>query len=103
MLPVSDLLLSNAGGESIIQTTLDFWKAGRDREEIELKDLETMLSLSVFNNKKSEYKLKENLFVMLYTLDHYHSETRFDGETVDFRTAVKYLNLFLQVACGIQV
>lgn len=47
------IFLSNAGGESIVQTALDFWKAGRDREEIELKDLETLLSVTVFNNKKS--------------------------------------------------
>ncbi|XP_033845283.1 torsin family 1 isoform X1 [Periophthalmus magnuspinnatus] len=47
------IFLSNAGGESIIQTALDFWKAGRDREDIGLSDLETALSLSVFNNKKS--------------------------------------------------
>ncbi|XP_068430152.1 torsin-1A-like isoform X2 [Clinocottus analis] len=47
------IFLSNAGGESIIQTTLDFWKAGRDREELELKHLETELSVSVFNNKRS--------------------------------------------------
>ncbi|XP_041815944.1 torsin family 1 isoform X2 [Chelmon rostratus] len=47
------IFLSNAGGDSIIQTALDFWRAGRDREEMELKDLETVLSLSVFNNKKS--------------------------------------------------
>ncbi|XP_054612825.1 torsin family 1 isoform X2 [Dunckerocampus dactyliophorus] len=48
------IFLSNAGGESIIQTALDFWNAGRDRDEMELKDLETSLSLSVFNNKRSE-------------------------------------------------
>ncbi|CAK6963642.1 torsin-1A-like isoform X1 [Scomber scombrus] len=47
------IFLSNAGGDSIIQTALDFWKEGRNREEMELKDLETSLSLSVFNNKKS--------------------------------------------------
>ncbi|XP_068190648.1 torsin-1A-like isoform X2 [Antennarius striatus] len=47
------IFLSNAGGESIIQTALDFWTSGRIREEIELRDLETVLSLSVFNNKKS--------------------------------------------------
>nr|XP_057919340.1 torsin family 1 isoform X2 [Doryrhamphus excisus] len=47
------IFLSNAGGENIIQTTLDFWNAGRNREEMELKDLETSLSLSVFNNKRS--------------------------------------------------
>ncbi|XP_040053910.2 torsin-1A isoform X1 [Gasterosteus aculeatus] len=47
------IFLSNAGGEGIIQAALDFWTAGRDREELELKDLETVLSVSVFNNKKS--------------------------------------------------
>ncbi|XP_073334134.1 torsin family 1 isoform X2 [Pagrus major] len=47
------IFLSNAGADSIIQTALDFWKEGRQREEIELKDLETALSLAVFNNKKS--------------------------------------------------
>ncbi|XP_039635712.1 torsin-1A-like [Perca fluviatilis] len=47
------IFLSNAGGQSITQTALDFWKAGRDREEIELNDLETALSLSVFNSNNS--------------------------------------------------
>nr|XP_040054547.1 torsin-1A-like [Gasterosteus aculeatus aculeatus] len=47
------IFLSNAGREGIIQTALDFRKAGRDREELELKDLETVLSVSVFNNKNS--------------------------------------------------
>ncbi len=58
MFTLSDLPPSNAGGESIIQTTLDFWEKEQDREEIGLKDLETTLSLNVFNNKKSEYKWK---------------------------------------------
>ncbi|XP_045923677.1 torsin-1A-like [Micropterus dolomieu] len=43
------IFLSNAGGETITQTALDFWNAGRDREEIELKDLETSISVSAFN------------------------------------------------------
>ncbi|XP_071219504.1 torsin-1A-like isoform X1 [Salvelinus alpinus] len=47
------IFLSNAGGEHITQVALDFWKAGRDREEIQLHDLEPALSLSVFNNKNS--------------------------------------------------
>ncbi|XP_062414995.1 torsin-1A-like [Pungitius pungitius] len=47
------IFLSNAGGEEITKATLDFWKARRDREELELKDLETALSKSVFNNKQS--------------------------------------------------
>ncbi|KAK0150683.1 Torsin-1B [Merluccius polli] len=47
------IFLSNAGGESITHTTLDFWKSGKDREELELEDVEIPLSLSVFNNKNS--------------------------------------------------
>ncbi|XP_074547306.1 torsin family 1 isoform X1 [Halichoeres trimaculatus] len=47
------IFLSNAGGDSIVQKALDFWRGGQNREEIELRDLETDLSLSVFNNKKS--------------------------------------------------
>lgn len=50
---------SNAGGESIIETALEFWKAGRNREEIELKHLETDLTVSVFNNKNSTYELAQ--------------------------------------------
>ena len=45
---------SNAGGEILTQTTLDFWKAGKDRQEIKLKDVETALSSSVFNNHNSK-------------------------------------------------
>lgn len=44
---------SNAGGENITPVVLDFWREGRAREEIELKDLEAALSLGVFNNKNS--------------------------------------------------
>ncbi|KAK2827540.1 hypothetical protein Q7C36_018466 [Tachysurus vachellii] len=49
------IFLSNAGGENIVQVALDFWKEGKDREEIELKHLEEALSLSVFNNKNSGF------------------------------------------------
>lgn len=61
VLPLSSVPPSNAGGESIVETALDFWRAGRNREEIELKDLESKLSLLVFNNKKSEYKYRNTL------------------------------------------
>lgn len=53
---------SNAGGDGIIQTALEFWKAGKNREEIELKDLETTLSLSVFNNNKSKPRSRCGFF-----------------------------------------
>ncbi|XP_071384229.1 torsin-1A-like [Centroberyx affinis] len=73
------IFLSNAGGENITQTALDFWSAGRDREEIELRDLEAALSLSVFNNKKSGLwhmsLIHDNLvdfFVPFLPLEHKH-------------------------------
>ncbi|KAL0965236.1 hypothetical protein UPYG_G00278560 [Umbra pygmaea] len=49
------IFLSNSGGEDITQVALDFWREGKNREEIKLKDLETALSLSVFNNKQGGF------------------------------------------------
>uniref|UniRef100_A0A4W6F1Y8 Torsin n=1 Tax=Lates calcarifer TaxID=8187 RepID=A0A4W6F1Y8_LATCA len=73
------IFLSNTGGDSIIQTALDFWQAGRNREEIELKDLETSLSLSVFNNKQGGFfqtsLIDKNLvdfFVPFLPLEYQH-------------------------------
>ncbi|KAL6042197.1 hypothetical protein STEG23_001897 [Scotinomys teguina] len=47
------IFLSNAGGDLITKRTLDFWRAGKKREEIQLKDLEPVLSVGIFNNKHS--------------------------------------------------
>lgn len=47
------IFLSNAGGDLITKATLDAWRAGKKREDIQLKDLEAVLSLGVFNNKHS--------------------------------------------------
>ncbi|XP_055516132.1 torsin-1A-like isoform X2 [Leucoraja erinacea] len=47
------IFLSNAGGEKITEIALDFWRRGSKREEIQLKDLESKLSIGVFNNKNS--------------------------------------------------
>ncbi|XP_025060773.1 torsin-1B, partial [Alligator sinensis] len=47
------IFLSNAGGDLITKVALDFWRNGKDREQILLKDLEQILSLGVFNNKNS--------------------------------------------------
>ncbi|XP_062867358.1 torsin family 1 isoform X1 [Trichomycterus rosablanca] len=47
------VFLSNAGGEKLVEVALNFWREGKEREEIKLKDLEEVLSLSVFNNKNS--------------------------------------------------
>lgn len=45
---------SNAGGENIVQVALNFWKDGRERQDMQLRDLEMALSLSVFNNRNSK-------------------------------------------------
>ncbi|XP_032089209.1 torsin-1B-like [Thamnophis elegans] len=47
------IFLSNAGGDLITRVALEFWRSGREREEIQLKDLEGVLSLGVFNNRNS--------------------------------------------------
>uniref|UniRef100_A0A8C5BW35 Torsin-1A C-terminal domain-containing protein n=1 Tax=Gadus morhua TaxID=8049 RepID=A0A8C5BW35_GADMO len=73
------IFLSNAGGEILTQTTLDFWKAGKDRQEIKLKDVETALSSSVFNNHNSglwhssliESSLVD-FFIPFLPLEHWH-------------------------------
>lgn len=48
-------LRSNAGAERITDVALDFWRSGRQREEIKLGDMEHALSVSAFNNKNSEF------------------------------------------------
>ncbi|XP_074067059.1 torsin-1B isoform X2 [Macrotis lagotis] len=51
------IFLSNAGGDLITRTALDFWRAGKKREDIQLKDLEPALSLGVFNNKNMKSRM----------------------------------------------
>ncbi|XP_068104612.1 torsin-1A-like [Hyperolius riggenbachi] len=49
------IFLSNAGGEVINRVVLDSWKAGKIREDIQLKDLESVLSVALFNNRDSGF------------------------------------------------
>lgn len=59
---------SNAGGDLINKAALDFWTSGKQREEIQLKDLEPMLSVGVFNNKNSKLLSPENgKFLLLHS------------------------------------
>ncbi|XP_026209920.1 torsin family 1 isoform X2 [Anabas testudineus] len=96
------IFLSNAGGDSIIQTALNFWKDGRKREEMELKDLETMLTLAVFNNNQSGFfhasLIDKNLvdfFVPFLPLEYSHvvqcalAEMRARGRKPDWGVADK--------------
>ncbi|XP_030290717.1 torsin-1A-like [Sparus aurata] len=50
------IFLSNTGAESITQTTLDFWKEGRDRKEIKLQDLERSLSVSALDENSGFWR-----------------------------------------------
>ncbi|KAF5928141.1 hypothetical protein HPG69_011104 [Diceros bicornis minor] len=49
------IFLSNAGAERITDVALDFWRSGKQREEIKLKDMEHALSVSAFNNRNSGF------------------------------------------------
>nr|XP_060613483.1 torsin-1A-like [Anolis sagrei ordinatus] len=49
------LFLSNAGAEKITEVALDFWRKGKKRTDLELRDVETTVSVSVFNNKNSGF------------------------------------------------
>ncbi|XP_054854310.1 torsin-1A-like [Eublepharis macularius] len=49
------IFLSNAGAEKITEVALDFWRSGKRREDLELQDLESSVSVSVFNNKNSGF------------------------------------------------
>lgn len=50
----AEFCCSNAGAERITDVALDFWRSGKQREEIKLKDMEPALSVSAFNNKNSK-------------------------------------------------
>ncbi|KAJ7414153.1 Torsin-1A [Willisornis vidua] len=74
-----DFMTSNAGGDLINKAALDFWTSGKRREDIQLKDLEPMLSVGVFNNKNSglwhSSIIDRNLidyFVPFLPLEHRH-------------------------------
>ncbi|XP_043576243.1 torsin-1A-like [Chiloscyllium plagiosum] len=49
------IFVSNAGGEQINNVVLHFWKIQKDREEIQLEDLESKISKAVFNNRLSGF------------------------------------------------
>ncbi|XP_069604201.1 torsin-1B-like [Ranitomeya imitator] len=49
------IFLSNAGGDLINRLMLQFWGSGKKREDLELKDVENVLSVELFNNKNSGF------------------------------------------------
>uniref|UniRef100_A0A8C5R936 Torsin n=1 Tax=Leptobrachium leishanense TaxID=445787 RepID=A0A8C5R936_9ANUR len=45
------IFLSNAGGELITRKLLEFWRAGKKREDLRLADVESELSVELFNKE----------------------------------------------------
>ncbi|NWH56206.1 TOR3A protein, partial [Geococcyx californianus] len=73
------LFLSNLGGNTINEVALDFWRAGRAREEISMDFLEQRLQLELLEPAENGYAhshlLKENLidfFVPFLPLEYHH-------------------------------
>ncbi|NWS58666.1 TOR3A protein, partial [Chunga burmeisteri] len=73
------LFLSNLGGNTINEVALDFWRAGRAREEISMEFLEQRLRLELQETAENSYArshlLKENLidfFVPFLPLEYHH-------------------------------
>ncbi|XP_074689080.1 torsin-3A [Strix aluco] len=73
------LFLSNLGGNTINEVALDFWRAGRAREEISMEFLEQRLRLELQEPEESGYAcsllLKEKLidfFVPFLPLEYHH-------------------------------
>ncbi|XP_040260760.1 torsin-1B-like [Bufo bufo] len=96
------IFLSNAGGDLINRQMLEFWKAGRKREDLELKDMENALSVGLFNNNNSGFwhssLIEKNLidyFVPFLPLEFTHvkkcvlAEQRHQGLVEDEELASK--------------
>ncbi|NWU72589.1 TOR3A protein, partial [Pterocles burchelli] len=73
------LFLSNFGGNAINEVALDFWRAGRTREEISMEFVERRLRLELLESAENSYArsslLKENLidfFVPFLPLEFHH-------------------------------
>ncbi|NXS34065.1 TOR3A protein, partial [Pomatostomus ruficeps] len=73
------LFLSNLGGNTINEVTLDFWRAGRAREEISMEFLEQRLQLELQEAAENSYAhshlLRENLIdflVPFLPLEYHH-------------------------------
>ncbi|XP_053775678.1 torsin-1A isoform X3 [Desmodus rotundus] len=65
------IFLSNAGAERITDVALDFWRSGRQREEIRLRDMEPALAVSAFNNKNKNAHLKQDFIKTFPALTGY--------------------------------
>ncbi|XP_067301761.1 torsin-1A-like [Pseudorasbora parva] len=65
------IFLSNAGGNVIAEVALDFWREGKDREELWMnsKELETKIFQNIFNDKNSGFL--HSSIIDHHLVDHY--------------------------------
>ncbi|XP_050952573.1 torsin-1A-like [Labeo rohita] len=65
------IFLSNAGGNIIAEVALDFWREGKDREELWMnsKELETKILQNIFNDKNSGFL--HSSIIDHHLVDHY--------------------------------
>ncbi|KAK7129283.1 hypothetical protein R3I94_017482 [Phoxinus phoxinus] len=65
------IFLSNAGGSVIVDMALDFWREGKNREEIRMNsnELETKISQNILNNKNSGFQ--HSSLIDHHLVDHY--------------------------------
>ncbi|XP_073439527.1 torsin-1B-like isoform X1 [Dendrobates tinctorius] len=73
------IFLSNVGDDLVNRLMLQFWGSGKKREDLELKDVENVLSVELFNNKNSGFRhsglIEKNLidyFVPFLPLEFLH-------------------------------
>ncbi|XP_067397719.1 torsin-1A-like [Emydura macquarii macquarii] len=73
------LFLNNAGGDQITEVVLDHWRRQKEREEIPLMDLQSLLSDEIFNNRNSGFwnskLIQKNLvdyFIPFMPLEYKH-------------------------------
>ncbi|XP_075761371.1 torsin-1A-like isoform X3 [Pelodiscus sinensis] len=96
------LFLNNAGGDNITEVTLDHWRKQKEREEIPLRDLQSMLSAEIFNNRNSGFwnskLIQKNLvdyFIPFLPLEYKHvkecirEELRYQGHQEDEDLIIK--------------
>lgn len=59
---------SNAGGDKVTEIALDYWRRLKRREDIPVKNLQSLLSEEIFRNRNSEYPWAQGSVPELLTL-----------------------------------
>uniref|UniRef100_A0A672QM81 Torsin-1A-like n=1 Tax=Sinocyclocheilus grahami TaxID=75366 RepID=A0A672QM81_SINGR len=67
------IFLSQTGGHIITNVTLDFWRKGNNREELQLQseEMETQIFEYLFNDENSMYGLWHSSLINQHLIDHY--------------------------------